>query len=943
MTFGISLIVKNGAETLKRLLPSLYHSNVFDQIVIVDTGSTDGTIDYVKSFPNIQLEHYKWTNNFAEARNYAHSFLTTDIFMWLDADDVATVKDFKAWKSLANKLYKSKDDAYVLPYNYSVNEFDEVILKQFRERIMKTPSNWTWKEPVHEICCHISSESRQKFLDASPVVHKPINDAERTTGRNWHILQKSFIVDRDTSPRTIYYLQKEAMGKGMFEYAITLGKLQQEYNKESLATDWLLYESAKMQGEAYRELYFITDEIEYYNRAKDVLSKITDHFPEFNEARASLIELHLRNKEPLQALNVVEELRFDLPNTPAAVLTDKYTYFKDAIKANILMTAFSDYQTALTHHLTCVDAGFVSPLVFDNHKLLNSYTKNTPVTCVYYDNNLITEAYTLINALQKQGIIRELLASSNTGVINFAHDVYYHVTASEDTLYKDESPAKTNKILVKLNGAVMSNLYGYKDYHQVETINDDNVTALVDQITSNVYETNIIESLTQFIREAKYTNKKWIAAIISAEDGSSISDTEFPAVEQSFSAKIFLNKDKQVVAMYGPTEIFQRFGVEENALLIKEEQYKNVEFIEADTAATGIPFQIKLVSDTDKSIAFYAGGIENWDGLSPYRDGIGGSESSVVYLAEQLGNKGHNVYVYSPNIEYRYINNVYYVPMSAFDEDKTFDVFISSRIPTILNKRRAKKQCLWMHDTMDAYMRRFNQDQIIDKYICVSNWQKATAEAIGILSHKIEVIANGVHTYNGFATYDRVKNSCVWMSSPDRGLDNLLAINDVEPIAKDMHILYSWHNINVINADNYFIYNRTIKEKNKLKGLNAKLIGRVPIDEVKQVLHSTEKLIYPSSFKETFCISVVEALYAGVTCFVNRNGAVHDTIMQSTCKKHANWFLPTGKEDYTPKDAKAWIKSVNENNPEPKEQCLRKGVTWEELANRWIEVIDVQV
>ena len=41
-----------------------------DEIVLVDTGSTDDTIDIAQRFP-IKLHHFKWVEDFSAARNYA--------------------------------------------------------------------------------------------------------------------------------------------------------------------------------------------------------------------------------------------------------------------------------------------------------------------------------------------------------------------------------------------------------------------------------------------------------------------------------------------------------------------------------------------------------------------------------------------------------------------------------------------------------------------------------------------------------------------------------------------------------------------------------------------------------------------------------------------------------------------------------------------------------
>lgn len=86
---SVCMVVKNELETL----PEAYRSVVdhVDEIVIVDTGSTDGTQYYAKHLPKVVFAEKDFTINgefhFSEARNYAMSLASGDWLMTLDADD----------------------------------------------------------------------------------------------------------------------------------------------------------------------------------------------------------------------------------------------------------------------------------------------------------------------------------------------------------------------------------------------------------------------------------------------------------------------------------------------------------------------------------------------------------------------------------------------------------------------------------------------------------------------------------------------------------------------------------------------------------------------------------------------------------------------------------------------------------------------------------------
>ncbi len=83
-TVGLSMIVKNEAETLRHCLQSV--SGVVSQIVIADTGSTDGTVDIAREFGATVIS-VPWENHFANARNAALELMETEWVLVLDADE----------------------------------------------------------------------------------------------------------------------------------------------------------------------------------------------------------------------------------------------------------------------------------------------------------------------------------------------------------------------------------------------------------------------------------------------------------------------------------------------------------------------------------------------------------------------------------------------------------------------------------------------------------------------------------------------------------------------------------------------------------------------------------------------------------------------------------------------------------------------------------------
>ncbi|HOI28377.1 MAG TPA: glycosyltransferase family 2 protein [Melioribacteraceae bacterium] len=80
----LSMIVKNEEKYLEGCLQSV--TGIVDEIVIVDTGSADRTIEVAKKF-GASVFHFKWVNDFSAARNFALSKSNGDWILYLDADE----------------------------------------------------------------------------------------------------------------------------------------------------------------------------------------------------------------------------------------------------------------------------------------------------------------------------------------------------------------------------------------------------------------------------------------------------------------------------------------------------------------------------------------------------------------------------------------------------------------------------------------------------------------------------------------------------------------------------------------------------------------------------------------------------------------------------------------------------------------------------------------
>ncbi len=98
-TISACMIVKNEEELLPTCLNSI--KNAVDEIIIVDTGSTDNTISIAKRF-GAKVFHFPWNDSFSDARNHALRYATGDWILQIDADEELEQADVPTLRQAIN-------------------------------------------------------------------------------------------------------------------------------------------------------------------------------------------------------------------------------------------------------------------------------------------------------------------------------------------------------------------------------------------------------------------------------------------------------------------------------------------------------------------------------------------------------------------------------------------------------------------------------------------------------------------------------------------------------------------------------------------------------------------------------------------------------------------------------------------------------------------------
>jgi Tfp pilus assembly protein PilF len=116
---SLCMIVRNEAQFLPSCLQSV--RGLVDEIIMVDTGSVDGSPQIARAF-GAHVHRFRWNDNFADARNFSLEQATGDWILVLDADEVIAEKDRKKLLALAG----GAADGYLFTYRSYSNDSRDI-------------------------------------------------------------------------------------------------------------------------------------------------------------------------------------------------------------------------------------------------------------------------------------------------------------------------------------------------------------------------------------------------------------------------------------------------------------------------------------------------------------------------------------------------------------------------------------------------------------------------------------------------------------------------------------------------------------------------------------------------------------------------------------------------------------------------------------------------
>ncbi|MGN4611055.1 MULTISPECIES: tetratricopeptide repeat-containing glycosyltransferase family 2 protein [Bacillus] len=256
------LIVKNEEDMLRKCLESL--QPVVDEIIIVDTGSTDSTKQISKEFTE-KVFDYKWTNDFAEARNFAATKAESEWIIAIDADECVDPDNFReALQIIKNQM--GKYDMYAVEILSFLGSMAENITTNKMGRVYKNDGTVYFEGAIHE---QLVTKDKEQQLILSPIIlyHygylKHVVEKQDKKNRNLNIIKKK--LQKNENDGFLYFNYGQELRR--------LGKVNEALDnfikaykyKETAETSW-----------SQTCLYFIVEILVGLKRYEEALNIIKD-------------------------------------------------------------------------------------------------------------------------------------------------------------------------------------------------------------------------------------------------------------------------------------------------------------------------------------------------------------------------------------------------------------------------------------------------------------------------------------------------------------------------------------------------------------------------------------------------------------------------------------------------------------------------------------------
>lgn len=278
-------ICKNEEQFVDRWFESMKEA---DEIYVLDTGSTDNTVEKLKQHGvHVKTEIIEpW--RFDIARNLSLEMVPKDcdICVCTDLDEVLNT----GWRTTLEKIWKKDTTRCKYIYNWKLDEYNKPLVSFYYEKI-HSRKNYKWVFPVHEILEYTGKNEHWIKTDDIILNHYP--DPYKSRGNYLKLLELS-VKENPNNGRNRHYLGREYMFHEKWNDAIDtlifhlklpsstwkderaasmrfIARCYQQLNRIEEARMWLIY--AIREAPYLRDAYVELAKLEYTQENWDLVSK----------------------------------------------------------------------------------------------------------------------------------------------------------------------------------------------------------------------------------------------------------------------------------------------------------------------------------------------------------------------------------------------------------------------------------------------------------------------------------------------------------------------------------------------------------------------------------------------------------------------------------------------------------------------------------------------
>ncbi|MDH7481946.1 MAG: tetratricopeptide repeat protein [Armatimonadota bacterium] len=227
-TLSLCMIVKNEEANLDSCLRSV--KGIVNEIIIVDTGSTDRTPEIAQSH-GAKVYYFPWTDNYAEARNKSLSYATGTWVLILDADEQL---DKSAGQVILKAIKEPVADAFALLFHNYMSESQGPDMFIHRTcRLFRNKPEYRYEGRVHERIVPSIERSGGKMAYLDAVIHhfgyRPAVMLERCKHERYIRLLEADLAENPNDPYCLYNLASVYITKGNYKEALGYLKKAEEY------------------------------------------------------------------------------------------------------------------------------------------------------------------------------------------------------------------------------------------------------------------------------------------------------------------------------------------------------------------------------------------------------------------------------------------------------------------------------------------------------------------------------------------------------------------------------------------------------------------------------------------------------------------------------------------------------------------------------------------